>query len=178
MIRQVGLGVSKADRRLPRPHWIDRPTAKTDQNMQSEDRSVYGGFTVSNLDNEKSIQATKLALCETGFRNENSVLTLEAINETIRVRLPEKPPINSRTVGKMLDRMLYTRKLIRQCPAQRYRIGVIEWRHEYTAWFLERGNKKLRDGRSFNIRKARCHGWLGRGERAYRQIFGQRKAIK
>ena len=59
----------------------------------------------------------EMRLCIEEIINENAMSTLEAINEQLRERLPQKPHIHSRTVGKMLDGMLYTRKLARRCPA-------------------------------------------------------------
>ena len=69
--------------------------------------------------------------------DENPVLTLDAINTTLQERLPQKPQIHSRTIGKILDGMLYTVKLVRRCPAERNRPDVIQSRRQYAAWFLE-----------------------------------------
>ena len=88
--------------------------------------------------------------------DENPVLTLDAINTTLQERLPQKPQIHSRTIGKILDGMLYTVKLVRRCPAQRNRPDVIV------------------DECGFNIWTARRQGRALRGERAYRQVAGQR----
>ena len=65
------------------------------------------------------------------------MLTIQVINDEIQERLPEKPRVNSRTVGKILDGMLYTGKLARRCAAERNRPDVITRRRAYAAWFLE-----------------------------------------
>ena len=109
--------------------------------------------------------------------NENPMLTLQGINDELQERLPEKPRVNSRTVGKILDGMLYTRKLARRCPAERKRPDVIERRRAYAAWFLEEAIENqvvFVDECGFNIWTARSHGRSTRGDRAYRQVFGQK----
>ena len=74
--------------------------------------------------------------CIEDIVNENPVLTLDGINRSLQERLPEKPRVHSRTVGKVLDGMLYTFKLVRRCPTQRNRPDVIQHRLKYAAWFL------------------------------------------
>ena len=109
--------------------------------------------------------------------NENPVLTLQGVNDELQERLPGKPRVNSRTVGKILDGMLYTRKLARRCPAERNRPDVVERRRAYAAWFLEEAIENqvvFVDECGFNIWTARSHGRSTRGDRAYRQVFGQK----
>ena len=115
--------------------------------------------------------------CIAAILDENPVLTLDAINTTLRERLPQKPHVYSRTIGKILDGMLYTVKLVRRCPAERNRPDVIQSRRQYAAWFLEeaiRNQVVFADECGFNIWTARSQGRALRGERAYRQVAGQR----
>ena len=115
--------------------------------------------------------------CIAAILDENPVLTLDAINTTLRERLPQKPHVHSRTIGKILDGMLYTVKLVRRCPAERNRPDVIQSRRQYAAWFLEeaiRNQVVFVDECGFNIWTARSQGRALRGERAYRQVAGQR----
>ena len=74
--------------------------------------------------------------CIEEILNENPVLTLDGINRLLQERLPDKPRIHSRTVGKVSNGMLYTFKLVRRCPAERNRPDVIQSRRDYAAWFL------------------------------------------
>ena len=73
--------------------------------------------------------------------------------------------------------MLYTLKLSRQLPAERNRPEVIQRRQAYAQWFLREANLNhtiFIDECGFNIRTARNHGRSERGDRAYRQVWGQR----
>ena len=75
--------------------------------------------------------------CVEEILNKNPVLTLDGINRLLCEGLPDKPQIHSRTVGKVLNGMLYTFKLVRRCPAgKKNRPDVIQSRREYAAWFL------------------------------------------
>ena len=74
--------------------------------------------------------------CIEDIVNENPALTLDGINRSLQEILPEKPRIHSRTVGKALDGMLYSFKLVLRCPAERNRPDVIQHRRDYAAWFL------------------------------------------
>ena len=75
--------------------------------------------------------------CIAAILDDNPVLTLDAINTTLRERLSQKPRVHSRTIAKILDGMLYTVKLVRRCPAERNRPDVTQSRRQYAAWFLE-----------------------------------------
>ena len=118
--------------------------------------------------------------CLEAIVNENCTLTLEAINTKLEDRLPEMATVNVRTIAKHLDGMLYTLKLSRQLPAERNRPEVIQRRQAYSQWFLEDANLKhtiFIDECGFNIWTARNHGGTTaaqRGDRAYRQVCGQR----
>ena len=72
--------------------------------------------------------------------DEDCTLSLRAINTELRRRLPEKPQVHERTIGKHLDGMLYSLKLSRILPADRNRPDVVEGRHDYANWFLEEAN--------------------------------------
>ena len=102
--------------------------------------------------------------CIEEILNENPVLTLDGINRLLQERLPDKPRIHSRTVGKVLNGMLYTFNLVRRCPAERNRPDVIQSRRDYAAWrqivFI--------DECGFNVWTAMSQG------RALRQVSGQK----
>ena len=109
--------------------------------------------------------------------DEDCTLSLRAINTELRRRLPEKPQVHERTIGKHLDGMLYSLKLSRILPADRNRPDVVEGRHDYANWFLEEANihhPVFIDECGFNIWTARSQGRARVGERAYRQVCGQK----
>ncbi|CAB4021077.1 Hypothetical predicted protein, partial [Paramuricea clavata] len=109
--------------------------------------------------------------------DEDCTLSLRAINTELRRRMPEKPQVHERTIGKHLDGMLYWLELSRILPADRNRPDVIEGRHEYANCFLEEANihhPVFIDECGFNIWTARSQGRARVGERAYRQVCGQK----
>ena len=82
-----------------------------------------------------------------------------------------------RTVAKHLDGMLYTPKLAHRVPADRNRADVIQRRNEYAHWFLEEANLNhtvFIDECGFNIWTSRSQGRSRQGDRAYRQVCGQK----
>ncbi|PFX18414.1 hypothetical protein AWC38_SpisGene17218 [Stylophora pistillata] len=109
--------------------------------------------------------------------DENCLLTIAEMNRESRLRLPHKPTIHDRTVARSLEGRLYRVKLVRPLPADRNRPNVLQKRVEYENWFMghavvnhtvfihECGN---------NIWIARSQGRALRGERAYREVCGQR----
>jgi len=108
---------------------------------------------------------------------ENCLLTLSEINRELRRRLPAKPLVHDRTVGKALDGMLIRIKLARPLPADRNRLDVIRRRVEYANWFMTNGilhHCVFIDECGYNIWTARSYGWARIGERAYRHVLGQR----
>jgi len=56
--------------------------------------------------------------CINEIFNENCLLTLQQINEELRRRLPAKPLVCDRTIGKTMDGMLISVKMARAVPAQ------------------------------------------------------------
>lgn len=109
--------------------------------------------------------------------NENCVLTLVQINRELRRRLPQKPEIHESTVARTLNGMLFTIKLVRPLPIDRNRPDVIAKRREYADWFMNHAilrNCVFIDECGFNVWTARSHGRARAGERAYRQVCGQR----
>ena len=109
--------------------------------------------------------------------DENCLLTLRKINEELRRRQPTKPEVNDRTVGKALNGMLVTVKLARSLPAERNRPDVIQQRFDYATWFMNEGGVNhciFIDECGYNIWTARSCGRARVGERAYRQVCGQR----
>ena len=63
------------------------------------------------------------------------------MNTELRRRLPKKPEVHEKTLGKHLDGVLYSLKLTRVLPADRGRPDVIEGRHDYANWILEKANE-------------------------------------
>ena len=109
--------------------------------------------------------------------NENCLLTLRAINSELRRRLPEKPHVHDRTIATHLNGMLFTLKLSQRVSAERNRPDIIERRYQYAQWYLEEANLHhtiFIDECGFNIWTSRSHGRSRRGDRAYRQVCGQR----
>ena len=111
--------------------------------------------------------------CLDDIINENCLLTIAEL----RLRLPHKPVIHDRTVARTLEGMLYRVKLARPLPADRNRPDVLQNRVEYGNWF--KGHAVVNhtvfiDECGYNIWTARSQGRALRGERAYRQICGQR----
>ena len=105
------------------------------------------------------------------------MLTLAEINQELRRRLPRKLRIHDRTVARTLDGMLFCFKIARRQPAERNRPDVIQKRHDYANWFTGQAivsHTVFVDECGYNIWTARSQGRAIRGERAYRQICGQR----
>ena len=76
-----------------------------------------------------------------------------------------------------MDGMLIRVKMARAVPAARNRPDVIERRYEYADWFMTQGvinDCIFIDECGYNIWTARSYGRARVGERAYRQVSGQR----
>ncbi|XP_068701076.1 uncharacterized protein [Montipora foliosa] len=115
--------------------------------------------------------------CLNDILNENCLLTLTQLNQELRQRLPRKPRICERTVARTLEGMLFRVKLARPVPADRNRPDVIQKRLDYANWFMGHAvvnHSVFIDECGYNIWTARTHGRARRGERAYRQVCGQR----
>lgn len=115
--------------------------------------------------------------CLNEIIDENCLLTLRELNEELRRRQPRKPFVHDRTVGKALDGMLVSVKLARSVPAERNRPDVLERRFNYASWFMTDGvinHCVFIDECGYNIWTARTCGRARVGERAYRQVCGQR----
>ncbi|CAB3996352.1 Cyclin-dependent kinase-like 2 [Paramuricea clavata] len=109
--------------------------------------------------------------------DEDCTLSLRAINTELQRRIPQKPQVHERTIGKHLDGMLYLLKLSQILPADHYRPDVIEGRHKYANWFLEEENihhPVFIDECGFNIWTARSQGRARVGECAYHQVCGRK----
>ena len=73
--------------------------------------------------------------------------------------------------------MLIRVKLVRPVPADRNRRDVLQRRQEYGNWFMNHDIMRhcvFIDECGYNIWTARNHGRARQGERAYRQVCGQR----
>jgi len=64
--------------------------------------------------------------CINEILNENLPSSLQQINEELRRRLPAKPLVCNRTIGKTMDGMLISVKMARAVPAACNRPNVIE----------------------------------------------------
>ena len=109
--------------------------------------------------------------------NENCLLTLTQINRELKRRLPVKPQIHARTVSRALDGMLFRVKLARPFPADRNRPDVLNKRFDYATWFTNYAVARhcvFVDECGYSIWTARSHGRAQQGEKAYRQVCGQR----
>ena len=109
--------------------------------------------------------------------NENCLLALARINGELRRWLPLKPQIHERTVARTLDGMLFRVKLARPLLAVRNRPDVMNKRVDHATWFMNHAVVRHRvfvDGCGHNVWTARSHGRARQGERAYRQVCGQR----
>ena len=76
-----------------------------------------------------------------------------------------------------MDGMLISVKMARAVPAASNRPDVIERRYEYANWFMTQGvinDCIFTDECGYNIWTARSYGRARVGERAYRQVSGQR----
>ena len=115
-------------------------------------------------------------LCE--IINENYLLTLWQINGELRRRLPNKPFIHDRTVARALDGMLFRIKLAQPLLAERNKPDVLEERMAYANWLMNgdvgRNSVVFVDECAYNIWTSRSQGRASQGERAYRQVCGQR----
>ena len=115
--------------------------------------------------------------CLNDIINENCQLTLAQINQELRQRLLRKPAIHNRTVARTLEGMLYRVKLARLLPADRNRPDVLQKRVDYANCFMRHAvvnHSIFVDECGYNIWTARSHGRARLGERAYRQVCGQR----
>ncbi|XP_032223600.2 uncharacterized protein LOC116604807 [Nematostella vectensis] len=115
--------------------------------------------------------------CLNDIINDNCLLTLSRINQELRRRLPLKARIHDRTVARTRDGMLFRIKLARPLPAERNRPDVLQKRVDHGNWFMNRGvvhHSVFVDECGYNIWAARSHGRARQGERAYRQVCGQR----
>ena len=129
-----------------------------------------GGANNVRVDNE-------MRDCLEEIINENCLLTLAQINQELRQRLPRKPVIHDRTVVRTLEGMLYRVKLAMPLPAERNRPDVLQKRVDYGNWFMRYAvvnHSVFVDECGYNIWTARSHGRARTGERAYRQVCGQR----
>ena len=109
--------------------------------------------------------------------DESCLLTLWQINRELRRRLPNKPFIHDRSVARTLDGMLFRVKVARHLPAERKRPDVLERRAAYANWFMNRGvvqHSVFVDECGYNMWTSRSQGRTRQGERAYRQVCGQR----
>ena len=107
----------------------------------------------------------------------NCLLTIAEMNRELRLRLPHKPVSHNRTVARALEGMLYRVKLARPLPVDRNRPDVLQKRVEYGNWFMGHAvvnHTVFIEKCGYNIWTARSQRRTLRGERAYRQVCGQR----
>ena len=115
--------------------------------------------------------------CQEEIINENCLLILRRINSKLRRWLSLNPEIHDRTMARTLDGVLFGVKLARPLPADRNRPDVLNKRVDYTTWFMNHVVVRycvFVDKCGYNVWTARSHGRARQGERAYRQVCGQR----
>ena len=111
------------------------------------------------------------------INSENCVLIPSQINGELRRRLPAKPLIHDRAIARNLEGMLFRVKLVRPVPADSNRRDILQRRQKYGNWFMNHAIMRhcvFIDECGYNIWTARNHGRARQGERAYRQVCGQR----
>jgi transposase len=109
--------------------------------------------------------------------NENSLLTLDQINDELRHRRPNKPRVSKSTLSRALDGMLVTMKLAQDVPVGRNEPRVLDLRLEYAQWFLRDGiigHCIFIDECGYNIWTRRSFGRALRGQPAFRVVDNQR----
>ena len=119
----------------------------------------------------------EMRACLEEIIKENCLLTLAQINNELRRRLPPNPQIHDLTVARTLDGMLSRVKHTRPLPADRNRPDVMNKRVDYATWFMNHAVVRhcmFVDECGYNIWTAKSHGRARQGERAYRQVCGQR----
>ena len=80
-------------------------------------------------------------------------------------------------MARTLDGMLFRFKTAIRQPAERNRPDVIQKRHDYANWFMGQAlvsHTAFVDECGYNVWTARSQGRAIQGERAYRQVCGQR----
>lgn len=109
---------------------------------------------------------------------ENPCLTLKAINENLKLRLPEKPHVSDRTIGNMCDGLLYTVKKLSLIPANRNSLLSKQERIIYADWYLQEAvlspHVVFVDESGYNIWTCRSQGRSKRGEPAAKVVCNQR----
>ena len=116
--------------------------------------------------------------CPSDIVNEKCILTLLQMNQGLRQRLANKPEIHNRTVSRTLQGMSYRVKPARPLPAERKWPDVIHKRYHYASWFMRHAvvnHCVFIDECGYNIWTARNQGGARIGDRAYRQVSGQRR---
>ena len=109
--------------------------------------------------------------------SENCALTLSQTNGELRRRLPAKPLIHDRTIARNLKGILFRVQGVRPVTADRNRRDILQRRQEYGNWFMNHAIMRhcvYIDEYGYNIWTARNHRKARQGERAYRQVCGQR----
>ena len=78
---------------------------------------------------------------------------------------------------EIFEGILFRVKLVRPVPADRNRRDILQRRQEYGNWFIKHAIMRhcvFIDECGYNIWTAKNHGSARQGERAYRQLCGQR----
>ena len=115
--------------------------------------------------------------CLSDIVNENCLLTLSQINKELRCRLPNRPEVHILTISRTLQGMLYRVKLARPLPPERNRPDGLQRRRQYARWFMRHAvvsHCVFVDECGYHIWTARTQERARAGERAYRQVCGQR----
>ena len=128
----------------------------------------------------------EMSQCLENIINENCVLTLSQINGDLRQTVARNleginQSINqsgrASSAQKGRKECCFDFKLARPVPADRNRRDILQRRQEYGNWFMNHSIMRhcvFIDECGYNIWTARNHGRARQGERAYRQVYGQR----
>ena len=151
---------------------------------RSTARSIVGRYIREGRSQERPRGGRNNVLVDEGMRNclrelinKNCLPTLWQINRELRRRLSDKLFINDRAVARTPDGMLFRIRLARPLPAERNRPDELEKKTAYANWFMNRGvvrHSVFVDECGYNIWTLRSQGRARQGERAYRQVCGQR----
>lgn len=107
--------------------------------------------------------------------DENCLVTLQELKEKIQMQFNIQ--LCLATIGKTLDGMLYTVKMVSDVPAQRNSADNKRIRMEYAQWYLQEGQNRTSvfiDETGFNVWTRRNYGRAIRGQRAFRTKAAQR----
>ena len=136
-----------------------------------EFKLAKGGAIARKIDNEIVSKAVE-------FFEENPLLTLKQLNSLLRAHLLEKPIFTKQTLSRALEGQLNTVKIARDCPANSS--STIDARYKISQWLMSEdmvNARKIYIGEyGCNIHNRRTQRLANVGQRAFRNVLGQRGA--